>query len=48
MRTSMEQLVARLSLEPGLRTVHWHSADESDLPPALAAPAAESASPRNA
>jgi putative Mg2+ transporter-C (MgtC) family protein len=44
----MEQLVARLSLEPGLRTVRWHSADETDLPPALAAPAAQSASPDEA
>jgi putative Mg2+ transporter-C (MgtC) family protein len=26
----LEALVARLSLEPGLYGVHWHSADESD------------------
>ena len=26
----LEALVARLSLEPGLYGVHWHSADEPD------------------
>jgi hypothetical protein len=37
--------ITRLSLEPGLRTVHWRSAGEPDLAPTLAAPAVESASP---
>ena len=26
--TRLEQLVARLSLEPGIRAVHWHAADD--------------------
>jgi len=43
--TRLEQLVARLSLEPGLRTVHWRSADETDLAQALAGSAKEAASP---
>jgi len=30
-------LVARLSMEPGIHDVHWHSADETDLAQALAA-----------
>jgi putative Mg2+ transporter-C (MgtC) family protein len=34
----LEQLVARVSLEPGIRTVHWHSTDERELPSALAVP----------
>jgi putative Mg2+ transporter-C (MgtC) family protein len=34
----LEQLVSRLSLEPGIHGVHWHSADETDLAQALAAP----------
>ncbi|MBV8932490.1 MAG: hypothetical protein JO285_08075, partial [Kutzneria sp.] len=29
----LEQLVARLSLEPGISAVHWHSADDSDTGP---------------
>jgi putative Mg2+ transporter-C (MgtC) family protein len=34
--TRLEQLVARLSLEPGIHAVHWHAADD---PAALPAPA---------
>jgi hypothetical protein len=34
----LEALVARLSLEPGLYTVHWHRADEPD-PALIPAPA---------
>lgn len=33
----LEALVARLSLEPGIHDVHWHSADEPDLAQALTA-----------
>ena len=29
----LEQLVARLSLEPGIHAVHWHAADEPDTDP---------------
>ena len=36
--THLEQLVARLSLEPGIQAVHWHAADG---PVALPAPAAD-------
>ena len=35
--TRLEALFARLSLEPGIHDVHWHSADETDLAQALAA-----------
>lgn len=41
----LEQLVARLSLEPGIYSVHWHSADEPDLAPALTVSSEESGSP---
>jgi putative Mg2+ transporter-C (MgtC) family protein len=41
----LEQLVARVSLEPGIRAVHWHSADERDLAPTLAVPETEPGSP---
>jgi putative Mg2+ transporter-C (MgtC) family protein len=41
----LEQLVARLSLEPGIRTVHWRSTDEPDLAPALALSGEGSAPP---
>ncbi|MBD0691664.1 MgtC/SapB family protein [Streptomyces sp. CBMA123] len=36
--TALEQVVTRLSLEPGVRDLHWHLDDESDDPgsPALA------------
>jgi putative Mg2+ transporter-C (MgtC) family protein len=35
--TLLEQLVARLSLEPGIQSVHWHSAQENPDPgPVLA------------
>jgi putative Mg2+ transporter-C (MgtC) family protein len=33
----LEALVSRLSLEPGLTGVHWHSADEATLASSLAA-----------
>ena len=37
--TRLEQLVARLSLEPGIRAVHWHAADgPAALPAPLSAP----------
>jgi putative Mg2+ transporter-C (MgtC) family protein len=26
--TRLEQLVSRLSLEPGIHAVHWHTADD--------------------
>ncbi|HUK68928.1 MAG TPA: MgtC/SapB family protein [Streptosporangiaceae bacterium] len=41
----LEQLVSRLSLEPGIYGVHWHSADEPDLAPALAVSGEESGAP---
>jgi putative Mg2+ transporter-C (MgtC) family protein len=42
----LEELVARVSLEPGIRTVHWHSADEADRPPPpLPVPEPEPGSP---
>jgi putative Mg2+ transporter-C (MgtC) family protein len=41
----LEQLVSRLSLEPGIYGVHWHSADEPDLAPALAVSGEESGPP---
>ena len=44
----LEQLVARVSLEPGIRTVHWHSADELDRPPPLPVPEEEPPSPDEA
>jgi hypothetical protein len=31
--THLEQLVARLSLEPGIHAVHWHTADDPALWP---------------
>lgn len=38
--TSLEKLVTRLSLEPGIRTVHWHTADDgTTLPLPVMAPA---------
>lgn len=43
--TLLEALVARLSLEPGIHDVHWHSADEPDLAPALSPSRDESGSP---
>ena len=33
--TLLEALVARLSVEPGVHDVHWHSADEPNLTPAI-------------
>jgi len=41
----LEQLVSRLSLEPGIHGVHWHSADELDLASALAASDEDASSP---
>jgi putative Mg2+ transporter-C (MgtC) family protein len=41
----LEQLVSRLSLEPGIHSVHWHNADERGLAPALAVSGEESGSP---
>jgi hypothetical protein len=41
----LEELVARVSLEPGIRTVHWHSVDETELAPTLAVPESGSGSP---
>jgi putative Mg2+ transporter-C (MgtC) family protein len=41
----LEELVARVSLEPGIRAVRWHSADEADRAPALAVPDAEPGAP---
>jgi putative Mg2+ transporter-C (MgtC) family protein len=29
--TVLERLIARLSIEPGIHAVHWHSADDPDL-----------------
>ncbi len=43
--TFMEALVARLSLEPGIHDVHWHSADEPDLASTLAVSHEESGPP---
>ena len=43
--SQLEQLVSRLSLEPGIHGVHWHSADEPDLAPALGAPDEQSGPP---
>jgi putative Mg2+ transporter-C (MgtC) family protein len=43
--TLLEALVARLSLEPGIHDVHWHSADEPDLAPAIAVSHDQSGSP---
>jgi putative Mg2+ transporter-C (MgtC) family protein len=31
--TSLEQLVSRLSLEPGIHAVHWHTAEDPGLLP---------------
>jgi putative Mg2+ transporter-C (MgtC) family protein len=42
--TRLEQLVARLSLEPGIRAVHWHSADSPAALP-LPAPAPDEPEP---
>jgi len=42
--THLEQMVSHLSLEPGIHAVHWHSADEPDLAPALAVSLEESGS----
>ncbi|HEY6791024.1 MAG TPA: hypothetical protein VI365_27320 [Trebonia sp.] len=42
--TRLEQLVSRLSLEPGIHAVHWHTADDpSPLPVTAPAPAADAA-----
>jgi putative Mg2+ transporter-C (MgtC) family protein len=41
----LEQLVSRLSLEPGIHSVHWHSADELEVTPTLAVSREESGSP---
>jgi len=38
--TRLEQLVARLSLEPGIRAVHWHAADGPEATVPAPAPAA--------
>jgi putative Mg2+ transporter-C (MgtC) family protein len=43
--TRLEQLVARLSLEPGIQAVHWHAADG---PAAFSAPAADPDEPGEA
>jgi putative Mg2+ transporter-C (MgtC) family protein len=39
----LEELVARISLEPGIRAVHWHSADQLEAAPVLAVPEPEPA-----
>jgi putative Mg2+ transporter-C (MgtC) family protein len=36
--TRLEQLVSRLFLEPGIRAVHWHTADDPALPAPAPAP----------
>jgi hypothetical protein len=42
--TRLEQLVSRLSLEPGIHAVYWHTADDpSPLPVTAPAPAADAA-----
>jgi putative Mg2+ transporter-C (MgtC) family protein len=41
----LEELVARVSLEPGIRGVHWHSTDEPSPAPPLAVPEEEPGSP---
>lgn len=41
----LEHLVSRLSLEPGIYGVHWHSAGEPALALALAVSGEESGSP---
>lgn len=43
----LEQLVARVSLEPGISAVHWHSADEPVPVPALTVPGEEPGSAGN-
>jgi putative Mg2+ transporter-C (MgtC) family protein len=35
--TRLENLVARLSIEPGIQAVHWHSANQEPLPATAAA-----------
>jgi putative Mg2+ transporter-C (MgtC) family protein len=34
--TRLENLVARLSIEPGIQGVHWRSADQEPLPASAA------------
>jgi putative Mg2+ transporter-C (MgtC) family protein len=42
--TRLEQLVSRLSLEPGIHAVHWHAADSPGAVPAsVPAPAGSGA-----
>ena len=35
--TALEQVITRLSLEPGIRDLHWHLEDEADHGPSLPA-----------
>jgi putative Mg2+ transporter-C (MgtC) family protein len=35
--TRLENLVARLSIEPGIQAAHWHSANQEPLPASAAA-----------
>lgn len=41
----LEKLVARLSLEPGIHAVHWHTVDDPDPPLARGAEDPISGSP---